>query len=317
MLPVHISKRVDDTLETDVDTTKSEQFHGVYNPRERCIMWFYCTSTDTYPEHAFCWDLDKQEMTLRSWRQGIRASTQITGGSTGLTQAYLADENGYTWPMKNDAHDGVPASMSGGAITVYSATTTIVTVTGATFATGVNSNIVGVVAVTSSGAESVVTANTSTTFTVSPAFAAAPSGEVYLGSIPVALRSKWIDFGNLDQKKRPNHLSIKMRPTTGTTFVGRMNIGFYFDFSASAHIFTKRASDLDPEGTTITDGATTCVVYLDGGDGSGVVYVPMSAVWSRSVSIFMTCDRPVDLLKVIDISFVIKNGHSVVEVTDG
>src|SRR5262249_44161269 len=58
MLPVHVSKPVDDTLDSSVDTTKSSQFHGVYNPRERCVMWFYCTSSDTYPKHAFCWDLD-------------------------------------------------------------------------------------------------------------------------------------------------------------------------------------------------------------------------------------------------------------------
>lgn len=317
-LPIHISKGIDDTLEDDVDVSKSEQFHGVYNPRERCITWFYCTSSDTYPKHAFTWDLDNEQMTQRLWYQSILASTQITGGSTGVTQAYLADENGYTWPMANNKHDGVPASMSGGVVTVFTASTTVVTVSGATFATGTASNLKGVMATKSpnSTPESrVIVSNTSSTFTVLPAFSAAPTTDdnVYLGSIPVTIRSKWIDFGSLDQKKRPSHISIKKVPGTSA---GQVKVGFYFDFSTTANAFSKGASDLDPDGVTMVDGALYVTVDLDGGSGDGVAYVPMSASWSRCVSVFLTCDRPQDVLKLIDVSFVIKNGRSVIEVTD-
>lgn len=315
MLPVHISKRIDDTLEGSVDISKSEQFHGIYDPRERCITWFYCTTSDTYPKHAFTWDIDNREMTTRTYKQSMRASCLTTGDTSELTKARLADENGYTWMMADGAFDGVPASMSGGVVTVYTATTSVVTISGTDFATGSTSNLIGVIAYTSSGAERVVSANTSTTFTVSSVFAAAPvSGTtIYLGPIPVSVRSKWVDFGNLDQKKRPNHISLHKVPGTSS---GKLTVSFYLDFSTSAHTFTKTSSDVDPDGVTITTGATTCTVDLDGGSGDGVAYVPMSATWSRCVSVAVSSDKPVNLLKLLKIGFVIKNGNSVKEVTD-
>lgn len=325
LMPVHLSRAIDDRIDgsdsssTDnIDVSKFEKFHGVYDPRERVITWFYCTSSDDLnPLHAIRYDLDSKEWTLATWKQAMQASCLVAGGTTNVTRALLADTNGYSWYITPNSFDGVPVSMSGGVVTVSStgATTTSVPVT-QSLPTG-TTDLKGVMLYTSSGDEALVASNTANTLTLSTgnALATAPSNgtELYLGVIPFTIKTKWTSGGGIQDKKRPQYLMISKVPGTSA---GNLTVTIYLDYSTSAYVFTKGQSDVDPDGITTTNGSANATVDLDGGSGDGVVFLQMPADWSRVISAQITSYRPTSTIKLLDVKFTVTNSRNEVTVMD-
>lgn len=320
--PVHISKpidaAIDGTSSTSVhnfDVSKIEQFHGVYDPRERTLLWYYATSSETYPKHAICFDLDRKIWSIRTFKQSMRASCLTTGGTTNPTRALVADENGTSWYLTLDAFDGVPASLSGGVVTVATATgsTTIFQVT-QTLSTG-TSDLRGVVLTTTSGAERLISTNTANTITLSSALAAAPSigTDLYLGQINYGMKTKWIAAQTLSAKKRPAYCAVHMVPGSSS---GKLTFNVYLDYTTVAYVYSKGAGDIDPDGVTITSGSANVILDNDGGSGDGVVFVPLPSEWNRAIAIEITSTKPQDLLKVLDVDLVYTDQRSVVLVED-
>lgn len=321
LIPKHLSKTLDahidgsDTTSTDLfDVSKFEQFHGVYDPRERLIMWFYCTSSETYPQHAIVFDVDSGQWSIGTWKQGIRAATMVTGGSTNPTRALLADANGYSWYVTPDQFDGVPSVLSGGVLTVSNtgSTTTVVNVSEA-LPTG-SSDLVGVIAVYS-GQERRVLSNTASTVTLATALSAAPTigTELFLGQINFTIRTKWVVFDGYKNKKRPAYLMIALKPGTAS---GKLTVKIYLDFSTSAFVYTKNSSDTDLDGSTVTNGSSSVTVDLDGGNGDGVAFVPLPFNWHRSISAEISTTRPQNIFQLLDYDWIFKDQRSTTPVED-
>lgn len=316
LIPQHLSSPIDDIIDgTDssstfnFDVSKAEQFHGIYNPRERALQWLYATSADTYPKHSIVLDLDSGIWSMRTYKQSMRASCITTGGNSNPTRALLADENGYSWYLTEDKFDGLPSSMTHGVLSVVTGTTTVVTVSQSLPTSTGTANLNGVVVTTTSGAERLVSSNTANTITVTPAFAAAPSpgSELYLGQINFAAKSKWITAESLDQKKRPAYCSVKMVP--GSTS-GKLIFNVFLDYTTSAYVYTKSYGDTDLDGVTITNGSADVALDNAGGSGDGILYVPMPGEWHRAIAVQITSTRPIDLLKILDITFISKDSRA-------
>ena len=299
--PKHISRGIDPTLEDDYDASEYEQFHGVYDPRERVITWFYCNATDTYPKSAFSLDIDSGKWQLRSFRQGIRAATILAQG-TNAVQALLSDENGYSWYLTADRFDGVPSSMTDGVLTCGSgSTTTVIQISSPSLPTG-STDLAGVILYhPTTGEEKLISSNTASAITLSSALANAPSAstELYVGSFSSLWRSKWQQLEAGKDKIRPDYLHLSKVPGTST---GKVNVKTYADFSGTAQTYTTVAADTNPDGVTITDGANKAIVDLDGGSGDGVTSVPIPAGWKRSLSVSIDTERPDGTFRILELS---------------
>lgn len=322
--PTHLSRSIDEridgtnTASTDnVDVSKFAMFHGQFDPRERYITWWYATSTETYPKHAIRYDIDKNEWSIGTWKQAMRASCLVAGGTANVTRALVADENGYSWYLTEDTFDGVPTALSGGVLTVSTtgATTTVIPVS-QTLSTG-TSGMQGIAVTTSGGTDAIVASNTATTITLTSgtALSSAPTigSTLFLGAIALSVQLKWTPGSGFQNKKRPQYLMIAKVPGSSA---GNITVNVYLDYSTTAYTYTKGSSDTVPDGITITNGSTDVTVDLDGGSGDGVVFVPLPAEWNRVISAKVTSSRPTSQIKLLDLRFTTTNQASEVTVED-
>jgi hypothetical protein len=320
LIPKHLSRAIDgridgsDTSSSDnFDVSKLEKFHGVYDPRERCILWFYCTSSETNPQHAIVLDVDTGQWSITTFKQGILASTLATGGTANATRAVLCDENTWSWYLQPDRFDGVPTVLSGGVVTISDtgSTTTVLNVA-ESLPTG-SGEMFGTMLVYSSQVREVLS-NTANTITVSALSAAPTVGtEAFLGQIDFAIRTKWTVIDGFQNKKRPSYLMIAKIPGTSG---GKLTVKIYLDYATSPFTYTKGASDTDLDGVTVTNGSASVSVDLDGGSGDGVAFVPLPANWHRVISAEITSTRPQNLLKILDYQWLFKHPKSTHPVED-
>jgi hypothetical protein len=324
--PQHISRAIDVRLDgTDTtstvayDASLSEQFHGYYDPRERCITWAYIKTGDSTVKNHITYDLDRKQWRTGSWRQAMKTTCTVAG-TTNDVRVLLSDESGYSWYLTENRFDGVPLGLvdSGseytGVITVFSGTALSTSVIPTVETLPTSSTLVGVVLYnpTTSGT-SVVSANTATGLTLSPALTATPSAgdSLYLGSFEYKIRTKWVTSEGLENKKRPAYLMIKKVPGTS---LGRLRVRIYEDFSTTPMTFTKGISDTEPNGVYITDGLTYCDVDLgNDSDDSSIAVVPLSANWKRAISAEVTSSKPSNQIKLLQVAFLPESSRSEVQ----
>ncbi len=322
LIPKHISAPINDLIDgttvgsaDNFDVSKFEQFHGVFDPWERVVIWLYCNTTDTNPQRAIVFDVDTERMWLATFKAGILSSTMVTGGTLDITRALLSDENGFSWYLKPDVFDGVPAVMSGGVVTVSTtgATTTVIPITQA-LPTGAT-DLQGVMA-TYSSQTSVVLSNTANTITLYSPLTAAPTigTELFLGQIDLTVKTKFTAFDGLDKLKRPNYLMLALIPGSSA---GKLTVKIYLDHATVPAVFTKGSSDSQPDGVTWTHNASYVTVDLDGGNGAGVAFVPLPDSWNRVVAAEITSTRPQDQFRWVDYQWVFKDARGSVAVEGG
>lgn len=326
--PVHISRPIDDRL-NGVDATStvlydaaySEKFFGYYDPKERCLTWAYVKSGDTTAKYHVTYDLDRKEWRTGSWRQAMNTAT-LVGGTTNDTRVLLSDENSLSWYLTDSRFDGVPTTLvnSGseytGVVTVATtgATATLIQVD-QTLPT--SPSLSGVVLYNpTTSATAVVSSNTASSITlVGTGLTAAPSytDSLYLGSIEWKMRLKWVDGEGLQTKKRPSYLLIKKVP--GST-VGKLRVRIYQDFSTTPFTFTRGLSDTEPDGVGIVDGLTYVDVDMDTATGNeSTIWVPLGADWKRAVTADVSSNKPVNILRILEVRFVSQSERSEVEVS--
>ncbi len=324
--PQHISRAIDVRLDgTDAsstvtyDASLSEQFHGYYDPKERCITWAYIKTGDSTVKNHITYDLDRKQWRTGSWRQAMKTNCTVAG-TTNDVRVLLSDENGYSWYLTENRYDGVPLGLvdSGseytGVITVFSGATLSSSVIPTVETLPTSSTLVGVVLYnpTTSGT-SVVSANTATGLTLSPALTATPAAgdSLYLGSFEYKIRTKWVTSQGLENKKRPSYLMIKKVPGTS---LGRLRVRIYEDFSTTPMTFTKGISDTEPNGVYITDGLTYCDVDLGNDtDDASIAVVPLSANWKRAISAEVSSSKPSNQIKLLQVAFLPESQRSEVQ----
>lgn len=317
LLPKHLSRRIDRTVFEGnttaglaaLDTSKIAQFHGVYEPSERCVYWFYVETGDTYPKTAMVYDVDRDEWLIREYRQAIRASTLAAGG-TNAVRALLADENSSSWYLTADRFDGVPSSMTSGVVTCGVGSTTTVLQVNEALGTLTGAMLYH----PTTFEERRITSNTGSAITLASALSGAPSNgtELYVGSIAWKIRTKWESISGLSSKQYP-YVVLQMVPGSSS---GKLTLKFYADYATNPSTFTALSGDTFPPGVTWTDGASFATVDLDGGNSDGVITFPVPVRWSRVISAELSQTKPLGALKVIGFGIVLNDTKSQSEERD-
>ena len=310
--PEHISKPIDRTLTQYVDYDQSADFHGVFDPTDRVLIWFFTVIDDTLPKMAAAYDLDGGRWTLYTFAQGITAS-HVVPDSDGQVRAMLGDENGYTWFYGIEGGwDGLPPTAPPVTAATGTPTQTAVSVAN-TLPT--SPSCAGVVAYNATKDEyAVIASNTATALTLTaPGFTTAPAaGDViYLGKISWEYETKWFTMGS---DARVVYLKITLHPSTAT---GKCRVYAYKNWSDTPETLTKGANDSLPDGVRLGNGSVTTSTYmeidLDGGDGDGVIMVPFPADYAKHWKAKLVCDRPDGEIRLLDVSFQYKEGKSKAE----
>lgn len=308
IMPRHISKRVDSTVRGRYDASQYKSFHGVFDPVEREITWWYVPASGSTPTEGICLDVDSGKWSLRQFSQGIIGSASVTD-ATGESWALLADSNGYSWFLKQGLFDGIES----GEETVFTvdvgASTTVVPVLEA-----VQADAVGVYAYrVSDGTYRQITSNTTSSFTVTTPWASAPAhGETfYLGVIDSQFQSKWSAEPDPDEKKRTQRAGWSFIPDDAD---GEFRVYYYADFSATSKLVTKLATDKLPNGVSITNGASFLTVSFDIDDNpDGYVPAPSPSDYHRFWAVKMQCLKPKGTLKLYGYKIGVESSREVNE----
>lgn len=300
-IPQPISQPIDDSLRELMDYTKFSQYHGIYDPVERILMFFFVASGDSYPKYAACMEIDSGRWFYHTYLQGITASS-MSMTSDGQVRAMLGDQNGYTWfAGVAGSYDGVYPSNPTVLTATGTPTTASVDVTPATLVT--SPSLAGVMCYNAdSGESALISGNTSSTLSFSPVWTNAPAAgdTLYLGPIFFEYRTKWWVAPDQAAKKAPIYCYIKLFPGSST---GTMRVYVYSDFSSSPTSVTALAGyDKWPDGVTVTNGRNYVEIAMDGGsDAAGFLKIPMQGIFRRAIQVRVTSNRPDGALRISEI----------------
>jgi hypothetical protein len=301
-IPKHLSNHIDPTLKEMCDYTAFNKFHGVYDPVERVMAWFFCISGETWPKYAAVVDFDTIDSDPRwqfyQYRQGI-VSSAIVASSDGQVRGWVGDENGYTWAFSTtNTFDGIYPTNPAVLTAAAGATTTIIPVDESLYTTTTMGGAIAYFPTT--GEERLVSTNAASSVTLASALSGAPADgdEFWVGSFPVEYRTKWWAGQGMQNKKRPSYFYLMLYPGTAT---GKLQIYFYKDFSQQPYTFTPDASYIGWDGVTFPNGVLN--IDLDGGSGDGFVAVNMPSDWSRVLQARIISTKPDGTFRVLDFGF--------------
>lgn len=285
VFPKLISRPIE-PLREEINYDQSENFHCCYFPESRCIRWFVCFGTDTYPKNYVQLDIDTGAWSTGSYLQGI-SDSRLVPTADGLRVLY-GDENGHTWFADVGVCDGCPADYS--HLTVSGvATTTVIPVSALIQLPIANEGLKGAYLTrrTSAGLPESrpILSNTVTEITLGSAFTAAPAdGDVlWVGGIPSKLRTKAFRGRAVGSMKRSQYLNVLFVPTEAVRY---LQLRMYADNSGTP----KTWNDPDPNVTDPVDGAVwpgentsypASDWLLDLSEADGVITIPIGSEWRR------------------------------------
>lgn len=302
-----ISDDIEKQLTALADTAQFDDFHGVYDPYERSVTWYFTRTGDTSPKDGICFFTETSQWQFVSYRQAIRASTTY-GSATYTYRPYLADTNGWVWRVGDDRPaDSLPASMTSGVLTTNSSNSTTIINIVENLPTGSGDAKGAMLYWPAAGESRVIASNTTNTVTVTPAFTTAPGTGVslYLGSIPVYLKSdRWMMRSPQHLKRVPylglEHLSDETSP--------ECYLSLYQNMVATPAQWTTGSGDVSLTGVTPTSNT---VKTIDLGQGSGILYMPMPEAFVNYWRWEFTQDKPAGSLKLMDVQFILTDSSQV------
>ena len=299
-VPVPVSESIDQALREMVDFSQFQSFHGVYDPIDRTLMWFFTALGDTVPHYCVCKEFFTDRWFFYYFQQGITCS-QLIAGTDGQVRAWLGDSNGYTWAFGViGAFDGVPPSQTATCTLVAGSSTTSILTVNETLNTAIG-NAGASVYIPSTGDVRFVQSNTSNTITLISALSALPANgaAIWLGMIPITYTSKqWQGDGAMD-KKSPDTFDVTVYPGTTT---GYMQVYFYQDIAATPVLYAPDASYVFPSGVTCPNGILQ-IQLCGGGNNTGYTSVPMPSDWNRSLQFTIIQNVPDGPFRLIDCGF--------------
>lgn len=306
-IPKHISLPIDDLLESLIDYDQADDFHVSYEPVSRTVLFFFTATGDTVPKYAAAVEIDSGRWGLWKWFQGITASA-IVPTTDGQVRLMLGDENGYSWYQGiSDTFDGVPPNCAS-VLTVVS-DDGLGTITVSETLPTVAPTLVGVIAYDPlSGQTTRILSGTASTIVLHTPFTPTLSAgdEVWVGAIEVEYRTKWWVGPAQSARKNPPWMFLSFYPGSAT---GKMRVYFYADNSTTPSTCTATASDTFPDGVTIANGSGYIEVDMDGGDGDGVLWVPVPIEWKNLIQARLTSVRPDGALRILDFGFALTKGQ--------
>jgi hypothetical protein len=294
--PKHLSKPVDEILQGDVDWDYNDKFHGVFDPIDRVIMFFYVEDGQTEPMKAVCLDLDEGRWFFSKWRQPITASC-VAPDDSGQVRALLGDYNGYTWfHGYDDVSEGVPSgwpqevtAAAGSSATVINVSESLPTTTNANGSTLLNplTGLYGTIA----------SSTTSSITLTAPGITNAPAAgtKLYLGSVPWEYETKWNVISGIHLDKRPRYLLVSFVPGNY-----KIKVYYYIDFATNPIAPTKFPSDQFSKGASVKTG----YIEIDASVAdAGTCGVPMPADWARSIKAKLVIDTPTGSPRILGIDW--------------
>ncbi len=311
--PTQISNHIFPTLAEICDYSESVQFHGIYDPIERVIVWFFVAAGDTVPKYAAVVDFDTIDSSegprwqFYQFRQGITSSTMVAS-TDGQVRAWVGDENGYTWAFSTtNTFDGVYPTNPAVLTAAAGASTTIIPIDESL---NTSVTITGSIAYfPSTGEERVVSTNSTSSVTLATALSGAPADgtEFWIGSFPCEYRTKWWAGQGMQNKKKPSYFYLFLYPGTAT---GKMQVYFYKDFSTQPYTFADADSSyVGWDGVTFVGGVLT--IDLDAGSGDGFVAVNMPADFWRVMQARLVSTKPDGTLRILDMGFRVGKAEEV------
>lgn len=311
--PTQISNHIFPTLAEICDYSESVQFHGIYDPVERVIAWFFVAAGDTVPKYAAVVDFDTIDSgdgprwQFYQFRQGITSSTMVAS-TDGQVRAWVGDENGYTWAFSTtNTFDGVYPTNPAVLTAAAGASTTVIPIDESL---NTDVTITGTIAYfPSTGEERVVSTNSTSSVTLATALSGAPADgtEFWIGSFPCEYRTKWWAGQGMQNKKKPSYFYLFLYPGTAT---GKMQVYFYKDFSTQPYTFADAdVSYVGWDGVTFPNGVLT--IDLDGGSGDGFVAVNMPADFWRVMQARLVSTKPDGTLRILDMGFRVGKAEEV------
>lgn len=310
--PNHISNHIDPTLAELCDYGESVQFHGIFDPIERCLAWFFVAAGDTVPKYAAVVDLDTIDSgdgprwQFYQFRQGITSSTMVAS-TDGQVRAWVGDENGYTWAFSTtNTFDGIYPTNPAVLTVAAGATTTVIPVDESLYTTVTMEGAIAYFP--SSGEERVISTNTTSSITLATALSGAPAdgAEMWVGSFPCEYRTKWWAGQGMQNKKKPSYFYLMLYPGTAT---GKMQVYFYRDFSTQPYTFDADQSYVGWDGVTFVNGVLT--IDLDAGSADGFVAVNMPADFWRVMQARLVSTKPDGTLRILDMGFRVGRAEEV------
>lgn len=292
--PRHISAAVSDTLDADVDVSAFASFFAFFDPKERVIWFCYQKTGDTGVRYAVCYDIQSKVWSKRSFRHKLNHAI-VAGDSTRNDFAYIADDNGgYCWRLTDGVFDGVPSTMSSGVVSVNSgASTTVIPTT-----TAMDDVLGAIVYNPLTGEEARITVSGAYSITVTPAFAAAPAqgAELYIGSIPVQIKSQHVPVEYIFAGRRPEYFElIHLSDTADVEF----EVRYYADYGSSPVTWTRTADDAPMTGLSITNGQT----YATQDVSSGLSTVPVQGEFTKTIQWQLDQTRPAGTMRLLNAEF--------------
>lgn len=296
--PRYMSAPIADTLNTDVDISYAADHFGFFDPRER-VIWFVYHSVDdgasTGCRNAVVYDLQTGSWSLRSFRHKLKHA--IIGGDDTIEDAvYVSDsDGGYIWRLTDGVFDGVPSTMTSGTVSVGpGATTTVIPTT-----TAMDSVVGAIVYVPSSGEEVRVSSNSTYSLSVTPALSTAPAEgeELYIGSIPIIIKSQWDPMEYAFVGRRPSNMEIlHLSDTPGVEF----GVRYYTDYSTTPTTWTRTADDAELNGLSIVSGRDYATQDVSRGKNN----VPVPSSWDLVMQWELRQFKPTGAMRLLNCSFV-------------
>ena len=299
-IPVPVSEPIDQSLREMVDFTQFTSFHGVYDPIDRTLMWFFTAIGDTAPHYCVCKEFFTDRWFFYYFQQGITCSQQIAG-TDGQVRAWLGDSNGYTWAFGvTGTFDGVPPSQTASCTLLLAGSTTSIINVNQALNTALG-NAGASVYIPATGDLRFVTSNTSSAITLNAPLSVLPAdgSAVWLGMIPITYTSKLWQGASAADKKSPDTFDMTFYPGTTT---GYANVYFYQDVSATPVAYVKDSSYVLPSGVDIVGGALQ-ITLAGGGNNTGYISVPMPSDWNRSIQFQIIQQIPDGPFRLIDCGF--------------
>lgn len=275
-VPKHLSKPVDQRLDTLINRNETDKIHGVFNNRFRYIIWFFPSGTDTQPKDAVAYSIDSGQWYLCKYRQAITTSRSIY--ADGENRTIVGDEFGKTWYLQGVA-DGINDADSVSTTALAGATTTVIPLAAA------YTNIEGAMIKDVKQNEiRRVDSEAGGAVTVSPAFTLIPANgdAMIVGGIDWEVQIKHWPGRGVIEKKAPVYLNLEFVPSgTGTI---RIQVFKDFETVPTAYSQSDSAAESTPKFVSIDLLTGDLIVDLN---NDGFVSIPMPSdqarVWSAKL----------------------------------
>lgn len=292
--PKYMSAPIADTLNDDPDFSMSADFFAFFDPQERVIWFCYEAVGDAGVRKCVAYDIQSKQWMRRSFRH-ILTHAIVAGDATRDDFVYISDNTGgYCWRLTDGVFDGIPTTMTSGVLTADVGATTSVIPVNETLA-----DVVGAVLYNPlTGEESRITNSTVNSVTISPIWAAAPASgtELWVGSIPVSIRSQWVPVSYLYEGRRPKYLEmLHLSDTAGVEF----EVRYYTNYSVTPMQWTRVADDSPMSGLTIVSGQDYALQDVS----TGKNHVPVMADFMTTLQYKLDQNKPLGTMRLLNASF--------------